>query len=289
MISLSVLEYPLLDAHWAGTCTATHSGTVVHGTGEMLDQMGREEAFACVAIIQTRSSNIEPDDLQEVRAISFDNSIFVAAALLTDLHTVADSKELRHIIGNVGFPGLNLMVAPAGGLKIRRAANEVRKLSHHSEYDFKRVDYFKESSLHLSFTGQRFPVIATDMDTIDQQSVVSLWEGGDHIADLNILDSQRKELNRVHLDCTCSLLQIKIQDIDIRCLDSWQDVLRPPRRMAVMRAHSNWSARLAATSIFLQQHKEHAVALLPPGPLCWNCLERFFGYPETHWPEILIN
>jgi hypothetical protein len=56
--------------------------------------------------------------------------------------------------------------------------------------------------LHLSFTGQRFPVIATDMDTIDQaifdlQSVVSLWEGGEHIADLNILDIQRKELTRV--------------------------------------------------------------------------------------------
>jgi hypothetical protein len=186
------------------------------------------------------------------------------------------------------------MVAPAGGLKVRRAANEVRKLSHHSKYDFNREDHFNGSSLHLSFTGQRFPVIATDIDTIDQgifylQSVVSLWEGGEHIADLNILDIQRKELTRVHLDCSCPVPQTKIQDMDIRCLDSWQDVLRPPRRMAVMRAHSNWSARLAATALFLQRQKEHAVALLPPGPLCWNCLERFFGDPETHWPEILVD
>lgn len=50
-ISLSVLEYPLRDAHWARISTATESGTVINGTGEMLDQMGREEAIACVARI----------------------------------------------------------------------------------------------------------------------------------------------------------------------------------------------------------------------------------------------
>jgi hypothetical protein len=58
------------------------------------------------------SSNIEPDDLQEVMAISSDNSIFVAAALLSDPHAVVASRDLRYIVGNVGFSGLNLMVAP---------------------------------------------------------------------------------------------------------------------------------------------------------------------------------
>jgi hypothetical protein len=297
-ISLGVLEYPILDAHWAkeSMSTAGESTTKAkpHGTGEILQRMGREETFACIAMMQTGLSNIEPEDLKEVMAISADNSIFVAGALLSDPHKTVGPRAIRHIVGNVGYSGLNLMVAPAGTLKIRHPKNEVRTLSHRSNYDFKRQDHFQGSSLHLSFTGQRFPIVSTDIDTIDQgifflQSVVSLWDGCNHVADLNILDIQRTELSRVRLACKCATPSTEIRGMDIRCLDSWEDVLRPPRSMAVMRAHGNWSARLAAAAIFIQQGKRHSVALLPPEPLCWTCLEHFFGASEAHWPEILID
>jgi hypothetical protein len=295
-ISLSVLEYPILDAQWATVSTVANS-TIMgkpRGTGEILHGMGREETFACIAMMQTGTSNIEPEDLKEVMAISADNSIFVAGALLSDPHEIVGPRTIRHIVGNVGYSGLNLMVAPAGSLKIRRPKNEVRTSSHRSNYDFKRQDYFESSSLHLSFTGQRFPIVSTDIDNIDQgifflQSIVSLWDGGSHVADLNLLDVQRTELTRVRLACSCATPSTEIQGMDIRCLNSWEDVIQPPQRMAVMRAHGNWSARLAAAAIFIQQGKGHTVGLLPPGPLCWKCLEKFFGASEAHWPEILID
>lgn len=295
-ISLRALEYPILDAHWATELIANNMTTMraPEGTGEIFYRMGRKEIFSCIAMMQTGSANIEPRDFEEVMAISSDNSIFVAGALLSDPYNTVNPREIRHIVGNVGYSGLNLMVAPAGILKIRRPKNEVRIRGHRSNYDFERQDHFEGSSLHLTFTGQRFPLISTDIDTIDQdifflQSVVSLWDGGNHVADLDILKVQKTELSRVRLACSCVAPSSRSQGMDLRCLDSWDDILRPPRRLAVMRAHGNWSARLAAAAIFIQQGKSHTVAIFPTEPMCWTCLKQFYSDPEDHWPEILVD
>lgn len=296
-ISLSVLEYPIIDAFWGKIFPHgdTLGGYNAVGTKEILQGMGREETFACIAMMQTGSANIEPADLIDVMAMSADNSIFVAGALLSDPHMTVDPRFVRHIVGNVGFSGLNIMVSPAGTLKIRPPKNEIRTVARW-KYDFIRQDKFGGSSLHLSFTGQRFPLISTDANNIDQgifhlQTIISLWNEGKHVADLNILDVQRTKLCRVQLECSCADPLTEMHSLDLRCLDSWDDVLRPPRRMAVMRSRDNWPARLAAAAIFIQQREEHLIAYLPDEILCWRCLEKFFTGPddEKNWPQILID
>jgi hypothetical protein len=298
-ISLEVIEYPLIEAHWTAIPHTpkdfeARGVTYARGTGAMLKKMDRESSLACVAMMQTGVSNIKPSDLKEVMAMSSANSIFVAASLLTDPHEIVVPWDIRHIIGNVGYPGLNLMVAPAGVLRICRPKNEVQPLSNRSGYNYKREDKFNGSSLHLSFTGQRFPLVTTDIDTIDQdvfylQSVVSLWDDGKHIADLNMLNIERENITRVNLDCHCAEAQTQAEGMDVRALDSWQDILRRPQRTAIMRAYQNWSARLAAMALLIQQEKGHIVAILGKEPLCWKCLKDVFAEPEPHLPEILID
>jgi hypothetical protein len=301
-ISLRVLEYPLQDAFWTALDSIStlemprshHTRGLLRGAGELLKVMGREETLSCIALMETGVSNIQAESLREVMAMSSSNSIFVSASLLSDPHDVVSANKVHHITGNVGYAGLNLMVSPAGELFIRRPLNEVQSLPNRSMFNTKRENNFTGSSLHLSFTGQRFPLVTTDIDTIDQgifylQSVVSLWDKGKHIADLNMLGIEREQVIRIRLDCPCASPRLQPEDEDVRSLDSWQDMLLPPRRTAVMRAHGNWSARLAAVALLLQQHKGYCFGVLSSETLCWRCLKSQFTDPEPHIPQILID
>lgn len=297
-ISLNVLEYPLYDAYWAAldnvSSDSTHGNKLYRGSGELLDAMGRKEIMSCIALMETGVSNIEPVGLEEVMAMSYSNSIFVAASLLSDPYDSSQEHKVRHITGNVGHAGLNLMVSPPGQLLVRRPLNEVQTPRASSTFNGQRKNSFTGTSLHLSFTGQRLPLVSIDMDTIDQgifylQSVVSLWDSGKHIADLNVLGMEREHLTRIKLDCKCASPRLHPQDDDLRSLDTWRDILLPPRRTALMRAHGNWSARLAAVALLFQQHKGYSVGVLSPETLCWACLETQFTDPEPHMPQILID
>jgi len=299
-ISLGVFEYPLLEAHWTSLPSPPHGhagargATQIRGTGHMLAHMNRERSLACIAMMQTGASNIDPSDLSDVMAMSSDNSIFVAASLLTDPHEDVQPRYIRHIIGNIGYPGLNLMTTPPGQLRISRPKNEVQVSSNSSRHSWMREDKFSRSSLHLSFTGKRFPLVMTDEDTIDQevfhlQSVVSLWDNGKHIADLDMLRLEKEGVTRVNINCQCVEIQKEPRGMEVRMLDSWRDILKPPQRIGVMRAHQNWCARLAAVALCLQEEKGHAVAVLGPEALCWRCLRNVFLEPEPHMPELLID
>jgi hypothetical protein len=302
-IRLGVLDYPISDGYWTALDSATHLQDIpvcrrdrLFGAGELRQIMGRQEILSCIALMETGISNIRPETLKEVIAMSFRNSIFVVGTLLSDPHESVPAKNVRHIVGNVGFPGLNLMVIPPGPLKIRPAPNEVRKVSRQSSFEAERKNKFHSTSLHLSFTGQRFPLVLTDMDAIEQgifflQSVVSLWDNGKHLADLDILgiDKDKDYLTRITISCSCPVPQLLPKDKDIRCLDSWQDVMRPPRGMCILRAHGNWSVRLAAVSLLLQRQNAYMLGVLSSETLCWRCLEARFNAPEPHLPQILID
>jgi hypothetical protein len=306
-INLGLLNYPISDAEWTAlrkSDSSIYSKNVPSfrgrderfGAGDIMKLMGRQEIFSCIALMETGVSNIRPEELKEVIAMSSGNSIFVAGTLLSDPYEPIPAKNIRHIVGNVGYTGLNLMVIPPGPLTIRQPANEVQKSSRRSNFEAERKNKFLSTSLHLSFTGQRSPLLLTDIDTIDQgifflQSVVSLWDDGKHLADLDILSIEKEDqITRIHLNCSCPVPQLLPEDNDIRCLDSWQDVfLQPRRRTSIVRAHGNWAVRLAVVSLLLQQQKEHVLGILSSETLCWRCLEAQFNDPEPHLPQILID
>lgn len=104
-----------------------------------------------------------------------------------------------------------------------------------------------------------------------------------------MLNIEREHITRINLDCKCVEAQAQAEGMDVRVLDSWRDILTPPRRTAIVRAHQNWSARLAAVVLLIQQGKGHTFAVLGHEPLCWKCLKDIFREPEPHLPEILID
>ncbi|PMD34860.1 hypothetical protein L207DRAFT_517004 [Hyaloscypha variabilis F] len=307
-ISLEVFNRPIFDAYW--TYFGRPDGSIYleniplrgidghFGAGDLMEAMGRPEIFSSIALMETGISNIEPRSLKNVIAMSSRNSIFVAGTLLSDPHESVPATNVRHIVGNVGFTGLNLMVLPPGTLTVRSPSIQVPKMSQWSSFEGERKDSFLSTSLHILFTGQRFSAVLTDRDTIDQgiffvETVISLCDDGKHLADLDLLGIEKGEeknvVTRIKLNCSCRIPKLVPEGNDIRCLDSWRDVLRPPRRTSIMRAHGNGPVRLAAASLLIQLGKGHTLGILSSEPLCWRCLEANFGYPEPHLPQILID
>ncbi|KAH8812396.1 hypothetical protein F5884DRAFT_668371 [Xylogone sp. PMI_703] len=297
-ISIDAVAYPVLEAYWTNISKSLAASTEgePRGIGELLELMDREHTLACIAMMQTGNSNLEPHNFAEVIAISSDNSIFVPSIFLSDPCKHPLGREVRHLVGNVGFPGLNLMHPPSGKPSIRPPRNEIAT-QYGRTYNYEREDKFEGSSFHLRFTGQRMPIVLTDRDNVDQgiyylQSVVSLLDTkGQHVADLNLLGIEKDLVYRIpYIYCMCEQPMTRSRDARIMAIDSWQDLLKPRRgRKSMVRAHKNWSARLAALTLLVQQDKGHAVGVLDESPICWKCLEAFFDFPEPHFPEILID
>ena len=119
--------------------------------------------------------------------------------------------------------------------------------------------------------------------TIDQEvyfveSLISVRDRGTWVADLDILGVDFKASTIADGSCERSCIcdkasQVRaISDYDIRCIDSWDELLDPPSCTSIIRAHGNWSARLAITSVLFQRDLGHCVAVRASGSPCLDCL-----------------
>ncbi|MCJ1230364.1 hypothetical protein MMC12_007037 [Toensbergia leucococca] len=88
-------------------------------------------------------------------AISSGNSIYIASVLLSDPAEKTSNIDIKRVIGNVGQPGIVLMVSPQN-LRIKPPNRDFRAVTH-AEYDFSRRNSFSGTSLHLSFTKWKLP------------------------------------------------------------------------------------------------------------------------------------
>lgn len=75
---------------------------------------------------------------------------------------------------------------------------------------------------------------------------------------------------------------------DVESLDSWEYLLDRSPCMGIMQARSNWAARLAATSILIQQDSSHTAVFVGDGKICWRCLEELYSDPESRMPQAVI-
>jgi hypothetical protein len=132
-------------------------------------KLSRAQAFACIAMFETGTCNLDPSSLLEVFAISSGNSLFVANALLVDPHEAPDSSDIRRMVGNIGRAGLSLLIPPARP-KIRHADLGSWKEINHVPFHGDAEDNFQNNSIHLSFTVYEMPFRALEGDshTIDR-------------------------------------------------------------------------------------------------------------------------
>lgn len=254
--------------------------------------LNRPQSFACIATFENRNVDMEPDTLGSVLAVSSGNSIYLAMPLSCDPCDQPSPNEIKHITGNVGKPGVSLMIPPAVP-KMRKPEIEAWRYVKHNlvgkscEYG----DTFAETSLHLSFTRYEIPAGVRNhgLQAIEAQfieTLVSVYERDEWVCDLDILKAldsnkmMRVEETGAYTDArkTCrhaqpSAAQCPPKSITLTVADSWDEVLERAPTPMIVTAEGNWYARLALAAAVVQMG-DTVVVFRDRDAICWQCLQR---------------
>ncbi|KAF7502646.1 hypothetical protein GJ744_005400 [Endocarpon pusillum] len=240
----------------------------------------RSETFACICMFESGRFNIEPHRIENNVAISSVDSLFIAAPLLHDPGRLTGHSEVERVTGNVGRAGIAFLVIPDKPM-IRPQDLDVWNMINHEDYDSQRIDCFASTTLHLSFTGSMVPIdvgaaSARDMEVYILESVVSVHDRGQWVADLNVTWDYGQWM---YASEPCRHGEGSAINLHLISIDNWVELLDQPLKHAVVRAHNNWQARLAATSICLG--RDQPVRILPSAGFCGRCLTEHFAQADA--------
>ena len=286
-VSTSVLSQSLDLAKWIPSI-------VDLSAQQMRLLLSKAQVFACITMFDSGTCNFDPAGLKEVFAISSGNSIYVAGPLLCDPYEIGQAFEVRRIAGNIGRPGISLLIPPPDPKMLTPAIENWHQLNY-SPFNGKCEDCFSQTSIHLSFTAYEMPlqIDNTDQHIIDRparliETLISVYDGQKWIADLNIMACLTgRNMTRLacrsrdrgtssegrpkgEADCQATYSDaLKGSHLSLVSIDNWDEFLQPPDgSVSVVRAHKNWLARLAFTvaSVQLGRHP-----MLLPKDVCWSC------------------
>jgi hypothetical protein len=293
-IPLRVASLPLSTVKWFDRSEDRIIGDDPYEMEEIDPWIHRKRSlsrtFACIATFES-GYTIAAYDCQDVIAVSFGNSIFVAARLLSDpLDFEAYDGQVRRLTGNVGMPGISLMVLPQSPLQIRTLVYDLRVVPHVT-YDHKRQNNFQGTSLHLSFTNWRRPFDEENRGMIDEriflvECVVSVHDRGKWVADLDVLALRDDEgILPWDYPCVCG----GAGDGNTTSIDCWEEVLDSPEDIGIVRAHGNWAARLAVLAVCQQKGEEGVFVVRPTEGFCPSCLPAQFLLAQGHSKGLIID
>lgn len=194
---------------------------------------------------------------------------------------------MKRILGNIGKAGLVMLISPRDPL-VRELDPGRWRFADHPEFDGKPDDCFTQTSLHLSFTSYHTPVFSNefrgDQDTPVSmlESVISVRDSGLWVADINILDALEKDAPVYRLDPPkrCEHSEDLAPHPPIITVGCWDDVLDSPDGNFLIKAHSNWLARLAVTAVLANHSrmKQRRITICPSS-VCWRCVQ--LRYPHN--------
>ena len=311
-VDLTVLSENLLNSKWIPQKYFSSDHGIFRGpqvSTFIPMTLSLRESFACLAMFETGTVNLEPDSLDTVMAMSAGDSLFVAAPLLCDPFEQPNRTEIRRIAGNVGRAGISMLVPPKD---LRIAKQKISSWSHvtHEDFNGNAEDNFRSTSVHLSFTGYEVALSrehhgAQDAEVYYLESLLSVYDRGVWIADIDILSTMTDtRLVRNHTKCRGegseshrkSINDILVSKFSgkfrLTSIDNWQELLERPDNSMVIRSHGNWLARLAASAICIRHYGR---TMVMPEQVCWRCLgkgvkskkkQQFLG--TEPWPDAFI-
>ncbi|KAI0434374.1 hypothetical protein F5Y09DRAFT_296095 [Xylaria sp. FL1042] len=291
-ISLNVIRHSLFAAPWL--MGLTDNDKFPEAFGKIQDGIPAQErarTFSCIIFLETGDLDISPSQLGNVFAISIRNTIYAAASLFADPYTICSWREVRMIYGNVGRPGVSMMIPPANP-QLRKPNLETWRLINHETFTANNQcdDMFSKTSLHLSFTGYEQPFVAIerhgarDLEAYYLETVVTVFDGRERVGDLDILHAfdvvnysgepgvTVPVLNIVSTASVCPHSLRPSQCPRWIVVASWEELLEMPSgKVCIVRAHGNALSRLAASVVCVQNGVSWCF-LLPPNP-CYYCVE----------------
>ncbi|KAK7221639.1 hypothetical protein V2G26_009642 [Clonostachys chloroleuca] len=117
------------------------------------------ECFGCIAMMETGSYNLHPEDLNNVFALSSADSLYICSAVLEDPATDTSSAPIQRLAGNIGRAGVAFLVPPQNPeTKSYDTIDEWYCLDH-KDFDGVVDNCFQGTSLHLSFSEACQPLI----------------------------------------------------------------------------------------------------------------------------------
>ncbi|RAL04544.1 uncharacterized protein BO80DRAFT_398847 [Aspergillus ibericus CBS 121593] len=252
--------------------------------------LSREHTFAAILQFESGTISVDTSDLAAVLAISSGNSLFIAEQLLHDptFHGGTSCCAVSHVIGNVGKPGVALLVSPPE-LEVREHDLERwRFVNHHPFNGSPTGGMFDGTSLHLSFTGWEGPVSLNSssfrsMEAYYLETTVSVNDGGEWVGDVDILKGLRDVQMLAHplSDTTCSHdPSFTAAGATMISIDCWEEILDPPSGILVLRStpatpdgsrNWQWMVRLAAVSI-ASLRKYQCICIPLDRMVCWTCV-----------------
>ncbi|EXJ76631.1 uncharacterized protein A1O5_01139 [Cladophialophora psammophila CBS 110553] len=256
----------------------------------------RQRAFACIADFETGGIDLASSEFKSFMALSIGESIYVERPLLTDPSGPGEPNKVIRLDGNVSKSGLMLMIPPAEPM-ISEPNPDSWRIVEREEYEGQPEDCFSRTSLHLSFTNWSAPVSTgaagrgrRSAEACLVETLVSVPDRGQWIGDLDVLTALRRGCSQPdHKFFYChpcghdlSRLGEKQSYPDcIVAIRSWEEFLDRPNNPAVVQAHENWEATLAAAAMGVARGDS---VFFCRGAVCQDCLLKL----ETFGGEDLI-
>ena len=231
-------------------------------------------AFACIAMCETGNLDLDPGKLESVIAVSSGDSLFIASRLVQDPAQPVQGHGVKRVVGNIGRAGLALLLPPREpNMPVKNL--ESWKMINHASFDGKVEDCFPSTSLHLGFSGFEFP-LAVDKhgdrftEAFFIEAVISVHDRGKWIADIDVQSAIASPLLRVLPTEGCCKVKPSstTPGFYLTTIDQWEELLDQPGQCAIVRAHHNWQARLAAAAISVKLRNK---TLVFAGDPCWKC------------------
>ena len=249
--------------------------------------MRRLVAFACIAMCETGVLDKHPIKMESVMAISSGDSLYIASCLLQDPAQPVRGFGVKRVMGNIGRAGLALLVPPQKP-KLPVENPESWRLINHASFDGKLENCFANTSLHLGFSGYEF-ALADDShggrftEAFIIEAVVSVHDRGEWVADLDVFGALESLFLNVFPTKACCKEKPSppTPSFYLTSIDQWEELLNQPAHFAVVRAHQNWQARLAASAISVKLGYQ---TLIFAGDPCWSCgLKKLKSRERKRW------
>jgi hypothetical protein len=224
-----------------------------------LPKISMSSAFACIVFFDTGEEDLDPAELKHVMAVSVDDSIYVSATLTSDPYENPETHTVYRTLGNVGKPGVSLLIPPADP-KMRKVKTEEWRMVNHDDYNYQPENSFKETSLHLWLTEYRVPYHtdhrgARNLQAFFQEAVISVHDRSEWVGDLDIIKALCSSQDMVRRIPSVCVEEKRMGNPDRRAtsIDNFYELFDQPEGLAVVRAHGNWLGRLAAAVLSVQQ------------------------------------
>ena len=170
----------------------------LHNTGwdqlenQEICNLSRAQRFACITTFESGYYNLDAFHFIDVVAVSSGNNLYVSELLLSDPASTTEKDNFRCFIGNIGRPGIKLLLLTKDP-DICHAGLDTWDKVNHSTFDGSLEDNFGSTSVHLNLTGDEVPLNvgkqgACDKDISYFEAVVRVYEQSQWVADINILN-----------------------------------------------------------------------------------------------------